>query len=86
MVYYGGHGCSGFGPHQNVVLNEGSAAACYPLEERLRCLAQLNGLTAIMAIYDCSRVPATPGMTLGDSNDAESQEYQAMCGSYGADQ
>ena len=33
-------------------------------------------------IYDCSRVPATPGMTLGDTADAEREEYEKLSGSF----
>jgi len=85
MVYYGGHGCSGLGRYQNVILNESSPAAAYPLEERLRNLATMNGATAVCGIYDCSRVPATPGLTLGDTIDLEREEYEKLSGSYGSD-
>ena len=71
FVYYGGHGCSGFGSNQNIVLNEGSEGAAYPLEARLRDLATMNGYTAVIAMFDCSRVPVTPGMTLGKMHDEE---------------
>lgn len=83
LVYYGGHGCSGLGRYQNVILNEASPAAVYPLEERLRNLAQMNGTTAVCGIYDCSRVPVTPTMTLGDSIDIEREEYEKLSGSFG---
>ena len=82
LVYYGGHGCSGLGRFQCAVLNEATKAAAYPLEERLRNLATMNGLTSVIGIYDCSRVPATPGMTLGDTVDIENEEYEKLSGSY----
>ena len=42
----------------------------------------MNGLTSVVGIYDCSRVPATPGMTLGDTVDIENEEYEKLSGSY----
>ena len=44
----------------------------------------MNGLTAIFSIYDCSRVPVTPGMTLGDSVEDEIEEYEKFSGAYGS--
>lgn len=43
----------------------------------------MNDLTAVMTIFDCSRVPNTPGMTLGSTVDAEREEYEKLSGSYG---
>ena len=83
FTYYGGHGCAGFGPHQNVVLNEGSKSACYPLEEVMRNLAQMNCLTAVFAIYDTSRVPVTPGLNLGPKIDEEREVFQKVLAEYG---
>ena len=43
----------------------------------------MNGLTAVLGIYDCSRVPASPGLTLGDTIDVEREEYEKLSGSFG---
>ena len=78
LFYYGGHGCVGLSSGQNVVLNETSGDALYPLEERLRVLAQLGGKTAVVGMFDCSRVPASPGLTLGQSYDLEKEEDEQL--------
>ena len=42
----------------------------------------MNGMTAAMAIYDCSRVPVSPGMKLGETFEEETKEFEMLSGSY----
>ena len=81
FVYYGGHGCAGFGPYQNIILNETTKAAAYPLEERLRDFSSFDRMVSVLALLDCSRVGTTPGMTCGDYEE-EREEFDKLAGSF----
>ena len=77
LIYFGGHGCIGLASGQCIILNESNGAAAYPLEERMRCLSEMEGV-AVAGIYDCSRVPASPGLSLGQTYDLEKEEYNQL--------
>ena len=83
FVYYGGHGCAGLGPYQSIILNEKTKAAAYQLEDRLRDFSMFNKHVSVLSIFDCSRVPSTPGITAGN-HAIEKVEYDKLVGSFGS--
>ena len=38
----------------------------------------MGGKTAVCGIFDCSRVPVSPGITLGQTYDLEKDEYEQL--------
>ena len=74
-AYYGGAGASIGAPGQIVVLNGTDKNVGYPLEERLISICSMNDLTAGLMIFDCSRVPLSPGLTIGANIETENEEW-----------
>ena len=76
--YYGGAGAALNMPGQVIVLNGTDKHVAYPLEERLDLLCAMNEKTCAFNIYDCSRVPLSPGLMLGENKAAEDEEWEKM--------
>ena len=67
-AYYGGAGCHNNAPGQCLVLNGTDKHVVYPLESRLDVLSRADGdMVAVYMVFDCSRVPISPGLTLGQN-------------------
>ena len=79
-AYYGGAGASIGAPGQVIVLNGDDKHVAYPLETRLQTISSMNNLTACIMVFDCSRVPLSPGLTLGEKLQTEKEEWEKFEG------
>ena len=79
-AYYGGAGASIGAPGQVIVLNGDDKHVGYPLETRLQTISSMNNLTSCIMVFDCSRVPLSPGLTMGANIEAEKEEWQKFEG------
>ena len=80
--YFGGAGATIGAPGQVIVLNGADKHVGYPLESRLEVLSSCNGMVCVAMVFDCSRVPLSPGLGRGENDEAEAAEWAAIEGGF----